>query len=184
MRLTKNAKILLYSAVIWAFGEGMLGPLFALFTDKINGSILDLTWAWATYLIVTGTLYIIVGKFIDKKRIKERILLMGYALNTIFTFGYLFVHSISHLFVIQIGLGIAAALATPAWDALYAKHGKEGHYGYQWGLIGGMNAIITGVAIVIGGMIITYFSFEVLFIIMGTVQLVATLYQARILIKN
>ena len=184
MRLNKNAKILLYGGVIWAFGEGMLGPLLAVFTEKINGNIFDVTWAWATYLIVTGILYIVVGHFLDRKDIKEKILLTGCALNAVFTFGYLFVSSIWHLLIIQVGLGIAAAFATPAWNALYAKHSKEDYYGFQWGIVGGMNSIVTAIAIIIGGLIINYFSFNTLFLIMGIVQVIATIYQAKILIDK
>ena len=37
MALNKNLKILLYGGNIWYFAEGMLGPLFAVFTERIGG---------------------------------------------------------------------------------------------------------------------------------------------------
>ena len=88
MRLSKTTRILLWGANIWFFGEGMLGPLFAVFSDKVGGDILDITWAWATYLMVTGIVYIIVGKLINGKPIKEKVMVAGYALNAVFTFRY------------------------------------------------------------------------------------------------
>lgn len=39
--------ILLWSSNLWALGEGMLGPLFAVFAQRIGGNILDITWAWS-----------------------------------------------------------------------------------------------------------------------------------------
>ena len=183
MRLNKNAKILLYGGVIWAFGEGMLGPLLAVFTEKINGNIFDVTWAWATYLIVTGILYIIVGHFLDRKDIKERILLAGYALNAIFTFGYLFVSSTWHLFIVQAGLGMAVALAAPTWESLYAQYEDKKHAGYTWGLADGESRLFTALAIVIGGLIVTFFSFRALFLVMGVIQVIATIYQTQLLKK-
>ena len=42
-----------------ALGEGMLGPLFAVFAQRIGGNILDITWAWAIYLGMTGILTIV-----------------------------------------------------------------------------------------------------------------------------
>ncbi|MFA6427322.1 MAG: MFS transporter [Candidatus Magasanikbacteria bacterium] len=181
MHLNRPIKLLLYGANIWFLGEGMLGPLFAIFTEKMGGDIFDITWAWATYLIVSGIFYIIVGKFADGKKNTEKIMVCGYALNALFTFAYLFVSSPWHLFFVQAGLGIAAALATPTWDALYARYEDKQHDTFEWGLAEGGAKIVTGVAVVMGGLIVAYFSFSTLFIIMGIIQLVATIYQAQIL---
>ena len=162
----------------------MLGPLLAVFTERIGGDILDISWAWATYLIVTGVMYILVGKVIDGKKYKDKAMVLGYTLNAIFTFGYLFVSSPIQLFIVQAGLGISAALATPTWNALYSKYGNKKHDTYEWGLAGGEASIITGISVVIGGIIISYASFTTLFITMGTIQFIATAYQAKILWKE
>ena len=73
LHMTDKAKILLYSNNFWAFGEGMLGPLYAVFAEKIGGSILDISWAWSIYLIVTGALVIIIGKISDDRFSKEKL---------------------------------------------------------------------------------------------------------------
>ncbi len=184
MKLNRYIKILLYGGNIWYFGEGMLGPLFAVFTERVGGDILDVSWAWATYLILAGVLYIVVGKITDKHNNAEKIMVLGYALNALFTFGYLFVSTPWHLFVVQAGLGIAAAMATPTWDSLYAKHEDKKHAGFQWGLAGGEAQIITGIAIIVGGYIVSLVSFNALFLTMGIIQIIATIYQAQILRKK
>lgn len=81
MKLSGTTKILLLGANIWYFAEGMLGPLFAVFAQKIGGDILDITWAWATYLIITGILYILFGKLFNGREGKEKIMVFGYLLN-------------------------------------------------------------------------------------------------------
>jgi len=184
MKLNHYIKILLYGGNIWYFGEGMLGPLFAVFTERVGGDILDISWAWATYLIFAGILYMVVGKITDKYDNAEKIMVLGYALNALFTFGFLFVSSPWHLFVVQAGLGIAAAMATPTWDSLYAKHEDRKHAGFQWGLAGGEAQIITGIAIIVGGYIVSLVSFNALFLTMGIIQIIATIYQAQILRKK
>ena len=181
MRLTKTSRILLLGANIWFFGEGMLGPLFAIFAERVGGDILDITWAWATYLIMTGLVYILVGRLINGKKYKEKVMIAGYALNAFFTFGYLFVSHPLQLFFVQAGLGVAEAIGTPAWDALYAKNVNEEHDTYAWGLATGQSQIVTGIAIVAGGLIVNYSSFNTLFITMGIIQVIATIIQARIL---
>jgi MFS family permease len=161
----------------------MLGPLFAIFGQKIGGNILDISWAWALYLITLGIFIIVVGKISDKIG-KEKLLVIGYGLNAIFTFSYLLVSNPYKLFAVQFGLGIAAALATPTWSSLYAKYEDKKHDGAAWGLVTGTDRIITGLALMTGGFIITYYSFNVLFVIMGCIQIVATISQAFILKKN
>lgn len=179
--MNQKVKILLYSNNIWMLGEGMLGPLFAIFAQRIGGSILDISWAWAIYLVVTGILVILIGRFSDIGIFKkEEIMIVGYIINAIFTFGYLLVDKPVHLFLVQAGLGIAAALTIPTWSALYAKHEDKKHDGYIWGLASGEAEILRGLAIIIGGLIISYFSFAFLFITMGIIQVFATIYQATI----
>ena len=57
----------------------------------------------------------------------------------------------------------------------------EKNNGYAWGLAGGQSQIVTGVAVLIGGTLVYYLSFQTLFITMGVFQVIATLVQSRIL---
>jgi predicted MFS family arabinose efflux permease len=184
MKLTKTGRTLLIGANIWYFGEGMMGPLFAVFAEKVGGNILDITWAWATYLVITGLLYIVAGRLLNNKNYKEKVIVAGYALNALFTFAYLFVSSPLELFLVQAGLGMAEAIGTPAWDALYAKNLNEGMDSYAWGLSTGQSQIVTGIAFGVGGLITHFVSFEALFITMGLIQVAAALFTAQLLFKK
>ncbi|MBI4098464.1 MAG: MFS transporter [Candidatus Magasanikbacteria bacterium] len=179
--LNPKLKILLWGSNVWSLGEGMLGPLFAVFAGRVGGNLLEMSWAWATYLMVTGVFTIIVGKVADKKIKKTRLLIFGNALNALFTFGYLLVDGPLQLFAIQVGLGLASALVIPAWDALYSEFEDKKHDEFEWGLASGEAEILAGVAIIIGGLIVNYFSFSLLFITMGTLKVLATICYARIL---
>jgi MFS family permease len=181
MRLSNSTKILLWGANFWFFGEGLLGPLLAVFTERIGGDILDISWAWAIFLIVTGVCYIITGRLISGKPFKAKVMVIGYGLNALFTFGYLFVSTPEQLFIVQACLGVSEAIGSPTWDSLYAKSLNETNESYAWGLAGGQSQIVTGVAILIGGLLVHYFSFSFLFIIMGIMQVIATAIQARLL---
>ena len=110
MKLSKKAKILLYGSNLWYLGEGMFGPLFAVFASKVGGNVLDITWAWAVYLIVTGIVMIGIGAVSDKLFKKEKMLFIGYVLNVVLTFCYLLVDSPLRLMLVQVGLGFATAL--------------------------------------------------------------------------
>ncbi len=176
----KEMKVLLYGGSVWYFAEGMFGPLLAVFTEEVGGSILDISWAWSIYLIFYGVLSIVLGKLSDHMD-KAKLMVAGYGINALFTFMYVFVDSPTTLLVVQAGLGIAAAMATPTWDALYDEYSSAEEDGTAWGLAGGMASIVTGIAIVLGGLVVEVFSFNTLFITMGVIQTIAFVYQARIL---
>lgn len=182
--LNRRGKILLVGSAMWYFGEGMFGPLFAVFAQDIGGNILDVTSAWAVFLVVTGICTVIVGKVADsfsKRRGAEIMLVIGYALNAALTFAYILVETPSQLFLVQAGLGLAVALSASTWLSLYSRSTTHDQSVSAWSLEGGLQKIVDAAAIFIGGYIVTHYSFATLFLLMGVIQTVATLYQARIL---
>ena len=184
MNFTKAHKILLIASSLWFFGEGLFTPLFAVFSEKIGGDILDLTWALSLYLVLTGILYILFGKLLRNSKHKEVALIIGYLLNTIFTFCYILIENSTQLLFLQVGLAIAEALSTPIWDSLFAKHLEKSDDSLFWGIAGGHSQLISGIAIAVGGLVIYYFSFNLLFIIMGCLQLTATIVQTALLFNK
>jgi len=177
----REEKILLWSSNLWYFGAGLLGPLFAIFTQRVGGDVFSIAWVWSAYLLSMGILVILIGWMSDRRLPKIALVNTGYALNAIFTFGYLFVDSPLELLFVQVCLGFATALAAPAWTALYDRYSGDGKKdGYTWGLESGFEKIATGLAILAGGFIVTTFSFETLFIIMGIFQIFAFLIQVRL----
>lgn len=177
--MKRSAKMLLFASSLWYFGEGLFGPLFAVFSEKVGGDLLDITWAWSLYLFVTGLFYIIIGKLFNRTVWKSKLIVIGYALNTIFTFAFLLVDDTTSLMWVQAGLGLAEAISTPAWDATFSSELEDTNDTYIWGIANGQSFIVSGIAIAIGGLIANYISFEALFILMGCIQLIATIIQAR-----
>lgn len=178
--MSHATRLLLLASSLWYFSEGLLGPLFAVFTERIGGDVLDITGAWAAYLIASGIAYPVFGHLVNNTRWKFRVIVIGYALNTVFTFSYLLVSNTTQLLLVQIGLGIAEAISTPSWDAYYATHIERTDDTLAWGIASGHTQFISGIAIAIGGLIAQYVSFDALFLLMGCISLLATLVQARL----
>jgi predicted MFS family arabinose efflux permease len=132
-------------------------------------------------MVLTGILYMLFGKLLRKSKHKELVLVIGYLLNTVFTFCYIFIHNNKQLLLLQIGLAISEALSTPIWDALFAKYLDTSDDSLFWGIAGGHSQLVSGIAIAVGGLVIYYFSFDTLFIIMGCIQALATLTQTGLL---
>ncbi|MBV9986784.1 MAG: MFS transporter [Chitinophagaceae bacterium] len=177
MNFSKTHRTLLLASSLWFFGEGLFSPLFAVFSEKVGGDILDVTWALSLYLVLTGVLYIVFGRLLRRSNYKEIALIAGYLLNTLLTFCYILIHNSTQLLCLQVGLAVAEALSTPVWDALFAKNLDNSDDSLFWGIAGGHSQLVSGVAIALGGLVIYYFSFNTLFIIMGSIQAVATVIQ-------
>jgi MFS family permease len=176
---SKKERTLLFANNLWYLSEGMLGPLFGIFCAKFQSSPLDISWVWALYLISVGVVVIGLG-YLSDFIYKEKLLVVGYALQTIFTFCYILVSNKHQLALLQVGLGISGGLSTTTWYALYARYEDKTHEGLTWGLANGLSSIYTGVALLCGGLVIANFSFEVLFIIMGCIQFIATIYVSKL----
>lgn len=157
--------------------------------DGFVRGILDITWAWSIYLGMTGMLTIVAGSVSD--RIwqwcgRERLLVAGYALNALCTFGYLFVNTPTDLFL---GAGGAWGSVGPfraphgrrSTRAILLANKRRAIHG-TW--LPANSVLILATAILLGGYIVNHYSFSALFLTMGTVQVIATLHQARILRKG
>lgn len=176
----KKERTLLLANNLWFLSEGMLGPLFGVYCAKFQSSPLDISWVWALYLISIGLVMIVLG-YISDFVYKEKLLILGYALQTIFTFCYIFISTKQQLALLQIGLGISGGLHTTIWYALYARYEDKTHEGFTWGLANGLASIYTGVALLCGALIMAHSSFDVLFTIMGIIQLIATIYVTKLI---
>ena len=174
-------RILFISSALWSLGDGMLGPLFAVFAGQVGGDVLSITWAWAVYLGVTGVGMMFTGKLGDKYG-HHILSVLGYAITAVATFGYIFVSDKWELLVVQVVSGIGLALCNPTWYALYDRYSGDGNNdGEVWGLASGGGYIAQAIAIITGGLIVTYGSFTLLFFTMGCLMTLSTLYQAKIL---
>jgi len=93
---------------------------------------------------------------------------------------YAFMTSLPQLILTQIIWGIAVALGTPAFDSVYASHTNKESSIAQWGNWESMAAISTGVAALIGGLVIHFFGFQVVFIAMATISATLGVYIWRL----
>lgn len=180
---SKKEKTLLIANNLWYLSEGMLGPLFGVYCARFNSTPLDISWVWAMYLISVGIVVISLGYLSDYLP-KEKLLVGGYALQTLLTFCYLLVESKTQLMLLQIALGISGGLSTTTWYALYSRYEDQSKEGLTWGLANGLSSIYTGAALLTGGFIIAYSSFNLLFTAMGCVQFVATIYISRLVYRQ
>jgi len=168
-----KAKYLLISESLYEFAAGLFGPIYAIFVEKIGGDILTAGWAWAIFSIVTGITLYLMGRFEDRLRKDEWVVVIGFSLASLGILGYLFVSKPWHLFVVQAFLGFGWAFGTPALDATYSKNLEKKKMDSQWGVWEASIHIVDGISAFVGGAITFVFGFKALFLIMFLISLAA-----------
>lgn len=172
----KALRILLLTNAMVLIAGAMLGPIYALFVEKIGGSLLDASLAGGIFALAAGITTLIAGRYADKAKEDELIVVWGYFVMGIGFLLYIFVNSIWFLFSVQVLIGFAEAFYLPAFDALYSKHLTKRKAGREWGAWEAINYFSIACGAAIGGLIVTKFGFNTIFVIMAILCFLSAIY--------
>ena len=174
--LNKSLRILITLNMIFTFVVGVFAPFYAIFVQKIGGDIAFAGMSWAVFTIISGVLMLFFIKWELHVREQELLLALGYLIRSVVFISYAFMESMSQLIMTQVLWGIAAAIGVPAFAAIYGAHtSREGSIG-EWGGLEGVSSIATGVAALVGGLVIESFGFQPIFFAMSGVSFLLALY--------
>lgn len=175
-KIKKNgaARTLLLVESFWCFGSGLFLPIFAIFSERVGGDIIDAGIAAAIFLFANSTLQIFIGSWLDKYR-EKWFLVADYILESLIFLGYFFVDNKWELFILQLFLGIANAIGDPAWESLYSRHSPENHSGRHWAFSHLFVGYASAFGILIGCFIVSSFGFRTVFLLGSVFSLFAAL---------
>ncbi len=171
----KALKTLFVFNGIFVFASSLLGPLYAVFVETIDKSIISVSLSWSVYLLSSTVFILLVGKYGDKVKEKEYLLMAGFLIRAIVWFVFPTVSTITFLIFLQGFLGLGEALGSPSYDALFAEHLDKNEHIKEyadWRLV---SNIVGAVAVILGGFIVSYAGFSILFYTMGSLALVSFL---------
>jgi len=166
-------KILFIYNGIFFFAGSMLGPLYALYVSKFSIGVLPVSISWAVFSAATAIFTYILRWIGDRVKEKEYLLLAGYLLRAIAWFSFIFINSFSQLIIIQIIFGLGEALGAPAFDALFAEHLDKGKYIKEYADWRLLSNLVLALGTFIGGVIVVRFGFQVLFLVMSILAMIA-----------
>ena len=95
--------------------------------------------------------------------------MIGFLVSALCDVSYIFVANKWQLFFVQVLAGLATGMIEPAWDSLFTddiEHSSAKH----WSVWAGGSHLVAGTAALIGGLVVAYGSFTVLFIAMGMID--------------
>src|SRR4029077_17939226 len=170
--LSARARLLLKISFLVTFAEAMLVPMYAAFAEKVGGSILDACIAFSVFSIATGVAVALLGTRSWFQHNIKRFLMLGFVTSAACDISYIFVANKWQLFGAQIVAGLATGLIEPTWDALFTddiEHSSAKH----WSIWAGGTHLTTGAAALLGGVVVAYASFTVLFATMAAIDAMA-----------
>lgn len=166
-RLNKKLRMLIFVNTTLTFAVGMFAPFYAVFVQKIGGGAALAGISWALFSVISGILILVLSKWELKLKKRHVLLAMGYLIRSIVFLSYAFMDNIPQLLITQVLWGIASALGTPAFDALYTSSVSQETAIVEWGDWEGISAIATGIAALVGGFLIQTIGFKILFLLMS-----------------
>ncbi|MDD1677640.1 MAG: hypothetical protein LUO93_00455, partial [Methanomicrobiales archaeon] len=98
----KALRILLITDSLVLIAGATLGPIYALFVEKVGGDLLDASFAGSIFAVAAGLTVWLSGKYSDRLKQPELVIVFGYG---VMGFGYLLytmVNSIWFLLVVQV----------------------------------------------------------------------------------
>lgn len=168
-QINKVIKILILSDIALVGGIGFMAPIFAIFlTEKIQGGdIAVVGYAAAIYWIVKSLVIIPFGKYLDKNHGEKDdiwFVIVGNILAALSVFGYLFSHYPWHIYLCQIVFAIGMGMNIPGYTAIFTRHIDKGKEAFDWSVHSALIGFGSGIAGGLGGIIVNYFGFYVLFV--------------------
>jgi len=169
-------RILLITNGMVLLAGAMLGPIYALYVEKIGGDLLDASLAGGIFAFIAGTTVLLSGKYSDKLPQKKSVVVLGYVIMGIGFLLYTLVDSVRFLLLVQVLIGFGEAIYNPPFDALYSEHLDEGKDGTEWGTWEAINYYAIAIGALVGGVLVTNFGFTPLFVIMAALCFASAAY--------
>lgn len=179
MKINKVIKCLILSDLIFWSGWGLISPVLAIFiTQKIQeGSVLVVGIASGIYWLLRAGLRVPIGIFLDGRAGEKDdyfFLTFGLFTASLTPFLFLFAKVPWHVYLIQGIHAVGMAMSLSGWSAIFTRHIDKKREATEWGLDATAVGLGLGISSVIGGWAVTRFGFELVFIVVGILELIGS----------
>lgn len=180
--INKVIRVLISSDIVISAGWGFLGPVFAIFIvqNVVVGSIAHAAevagFASLTYWVLKSFLQIPIGKYLDKNHGEEDdfwFMFIGTFLSAFVPLIYMIASKPLHVYAAQCVQAMAMAMVIPSWSAIFTRHIDHGAEAYEWGLRSTGMGLGTGIAGAVGGIMVAFFGFKIVFVLVSMFTIIS-----------
>ena len=190
IKLNKIIKYLVLSDLVFYSGWGLISPVFAIFllNSIVGGTAFVVGLAAGINLVIRSLLRVPFGILADRgQKVSYHLMIWGLLISALVPLGYLYSTLPVHIYLLQAILGAALAMSTAGWTCLYARHLDRGKESTEWGVDAVAVGIGPGIAGILGGAAVTYFSFNMVFVavtLVGLIGVLLLLFIKKDILKN
>jgi MFS family permease len=172
----KPLKELIWVNTTMTFIGAIFTPFYITYIQTLNGSFYFAGYSLAIFSIVTGILIFFIGRAGSSYQNKKVLIALGYALRGI---AFLLIGTSTDAMQVILGLiclSSGTALSLPAFDSLYTRHVNQHDSSIQWSGLQSLAQIVIGIAALLGVILVQKIGFEGLFITLGFMALIVSVY--------
>ena len=184
----KNVNKVIRAYIYWDLvvnsAWGLLGPVFAIFLlekiatgDVVQGAKIA-GFATLFYWLTKSIVQIPIGNYLDKNHGEIDdfwFFIAGTIVAGLVPFGFLFSYLPWHIYILQIIHAVGMSMVIPSSYAIFIKHVDKGREAYESGLDNTVLGLGAGTAGAVGGIMVGYIGFQLIFILTGLFTLVSVL---------
>lgn len=180
--VNKIIRAYIYWDIVINSAWGLLSPIFAIFIletiavgNIVNGAKI-VGFATLFYWITKSIIQVPIGNYLDKNH-GEIDDFWFYVIGTIITglvpFGFLFSYLPWHIYILQVFHATGMSMVIPSSYAIFIRHVDKGREAYESGLDNTLLGIGAGVTGAIGGVMVGYIGFQLIFILTGLFTIIS-----------
>ncbi len=178
LQLNKIIKYLILSDLIFYTGWGLISPIFAIFIKDmiLNGTAFVIGLASGINLITRSLLRVPFGVYSDKSAKKAYgFMFFGLLISALIPIGYAYSSTPMHIYILQAILGASLSMSTAGWTCIYSRNLDRGKESTEWGVDAVAVGIGPGIAGIVGGLAVTYFSYTSVFMAVAAIGMIGVL---------
>ena len=183
--VNKAMRAYIYWDLVINSAWGLLGPVFAIFLlekiavgDIVNGAKIA-GFATLFYWLTRSILQIPIGHYLDKNHGEIDdfwFYVIGVIITGLVPFGFLFSYLPWHIYLLQVFHAIGMSMIIPSSYAIFIRHIDKGREAYESGLDSTLLGVGAGITGAIGGIMVGYIGFQLIFILTGIFTLISVFF--------
>ena len=169
-----NYKVFLLSHSAMSFALGLFMPFYIIFIHDFGGSIESFGFAIGLMILAQSLTSYYVGRHSDRFGRKGFLIASGFA-TTIVIIVYTFITSLTHLYLLQIIIGITQAMQMTMKTSLLGDVTQKVSRGKEIGKYYAITGVMAAIAMMGGGYLVSELGIKIIFYIVAGLFLSSTL---------
>jgi MFS family permease len=179
LKLRKSLLLTLMLSTLYSLGVGLLGPIYPIFVvNRFSASYIDMGCLYAIFGATAAILKAPAGKLSDLYG-KEKIFLIGAAIGALCSLSYVYVSSLTNLYLIEFLFGISHALQRPSLLSIMIDLGDKNGKGFALGIFESIYDLTEAAAALLATIVAAKIGFEALFYICSGCQATTGIFLIR-----